>query len=64
MEDIMKIVKSFGSSGLLITGVTQQSKMKQKNKEVDFILFKIFMLLLFIFIIYIIKYIRSKFIRK
>ena len=36
MEDILKIVKSLESSGLLL-GVVKQLKMKQKNKKEDFL---------------------------
>ena len=35
MKDIMKIVKSFKDSSLLIKIFTQTIKMKQKNKEMD-----------------------------
>ena len=35
MEYVMKIVKSLDDSGLLIKGITQTIKMKQKSKEVD-----------------------------
>ena len=35
MEDIMKIVKSLEESGLLIKRISE-TKMKQKNKKVDF----------------------------
>ena len=35
MEDIMKIVKSLEDSGLLIKRISE-TKMKQKNKKVDF----------------------------
>ena len=39
MKDIMKIVKSFDESSLLIKGVKQkkQLKMRQRNKKVDFL---------------------------
>ena len=39
MKDIMKIVKSFDESSLLIKGVNQkkQLKMRQRNKKVDFL---------------------------
>ena len=33
---ITKIAKSFEDPGLLIKGVTEQLKMKQKNNEMDF----------------------------
>ena len=36
MYDIMKIVKSLEESGLLIKGVCEAIKMKQKNKKEDF----------------------------
>ena len=36
MNDIMKIVKSLEESGLSIKGVSEQLKMKQKNKKKDF----------------------------
>ena len=36
MEDIMKIVKSLEESGLLIKGINETSKMKQKNKKENF----------------------------
>ena len=36
MEDIMKIVKSLEESGLLIKGISEKLKMKQKNKKEDF----------------------------
>ena len=36
MEDIMKIVKSVGESGLIIKGISEKLKMKQKNKKEDF----------------------------
>ena len=36
MNDIMKIVKSLEESGLSIKGVSEQLKMKQKNKKEDF----------------------------
>ena len=39
MENIMKIVKSLEGSGLLIRGVSGTIKMKQKNKNVDFLEF-------------------------
>ena len=39
MEHVMKIVKSLDDSGLLIKGITQTIKMKQKSKEVDFSVF-------------------------
>ena len=35
MEDIIKIVKSLEESGLLIKRISE-TKMKQKNKKVDF----------------------------
>ena len=34
---IMKIVKSIKDSGLSIKGVSEQLKMKQKNKTADFL---------------------------
>ena len=37
MNDIMKIVKSLGESGLLIQGIIQTIKMNQKNKKEDFL---------------------------
>ena len=37
MEDIMKIVKSLEDSGLLLKGVSETIKMKQKNKKEDFL---------------------------
>ena len=37
MDDIMKIVKSLKESGLLMKGVSETIKMKQKNKKVDFL---------------------------
>ena len=36
MEDIMKIVKSLEESGLLIKGISETIKMKQKNTKDDF----------------------------
>ena len=39
MEYVMKIVKSLDDSGLLIKGITQTIKIKQKSKEVDFSVF-------------------------
>ena len=36
IEDIMKIVKSLEESGLLIKGISEKLKMKQKNKKEDF----------------------------
>ena len=36
MNDIMKIVKSLGESGLLIKALAKQLKIKQKNKKADF----------------------------
>ena len=39
MEYVMKIVKSLDDSGLLIKGITQTIKMKQKRKDVDFSVF-------------------------
>ena len=39
MEYVMKIVKSLDDSGLLIKGITQTIKMKQKSIEVDFSVF-------------------------
>ena len=36
MDDIMKVDKSLKESDLLIKGVTETIKMKQKNKKVDF----------------------------
>ena len=36
MEDVMKIVKSFEESGLLIKGIRETIKNKAKNKNVDF----------------------------
>ena len=35
INHIVKIVKSLEESGLLITGVSENVKMKQKNKEED-----------------------------
>ena len=35
----MKIVKSLDDSGLLIKGITQTIKIKQKSKEIDFSVF-------------------------
>ena len=37
VEEVMKIVKSLEESGLLIKGVSETIKMKQKNKKVDFL---------------------------
>ena len=37
MDDIMKIVKSLGESGLLIKGVSKIIKMKPKGKKMDFL---------------------------
>ena len=37
MEDIMKIVKFFEVSGLLIKGANEKLKMKQKNKNGNFL---------------------------
>ena len=37
MEDIMKIVNSLEDSGLLLKGVSNNLKMKQKNKKVYFL---------------------------
>ena len=37
VEEVMKIVKSLDESGLLIKGVSETIKMKQKNKKVDFL---------------------------
>ena len=39
MEYVMKIVKSLDDSGLLIKGITQTIKIKQKSREVDFSVF-------------------------
>ena len=39
MEYVMKIVKSLDDSGLLIKGITQTIKIKQKSKEIDFSVF-------------------------
>ena len=36
MNNITKIVKSLEESGLLITGVSEQFKMKQKKKKEGF----------------------------
>ena len=36
MEDIMKIVKSLKTSGLLIKGVSETTKNEAKNKKEDF----------------------------
>ena len=33
MEDIMKVIKSLEESGLLIKGISETNKMKQKNKK-------------------------------
>ena len=38
MKDILKIVKSLENSGLLLQGVSEQLKMKQKNKKEDFLI--------------------------
>ena len=38
MKDILKIVKSLENSGLLLEGVSEQLKMKQKNKKEDFLI--------------------------
>ena len=35
MNDIMKIIKSFEESGLLIKGVNKTMQKKQKNKKAD-----------------------------
>ena len=37
MGDILKIVKSLEDSGLLLEGVIETIKMKQKNKKEDFL---------------------------
>ena len=37
MGDILKKVKSFEESGLLIKSVSETIKMKQKNNKVDFL---------------------------
>ena len=37
MQQVMKIVKSLDESGLLIKGVSETIKMKQKNKKVNFL---------------------------
>ena len=37
MQQVMKIVKSLDESGLLIKGVNETIKMKQKNKKVNFL---------------------------
>ena len=37
MKDIIKIVKTLENSGLLFTGVSEQSKMKLDNKKEDFL---------------------------
>ena len=37
MNDIMKIVKSLGESGLLIKGVSETIRMNQNNKKEDFL---------------------------
>ena len=37
VNDILKIVKSLEDSGVLLNGVSEQSKMKLKNKEEDFL---------------------------
>ena len=37
MEDILKIVKSLEDSELLLEGVSETIKMKQKNKKQDFL---------------------------
>ena len=37
MEDIIKIVESLEDSGLLLKGVTEKFKMRQKNKKEDFL---------------------------
>ena len=37
MNDIMKIVKSLEEFGLLINGVSEQLKSKQKNKKEHFL---------------------------
>ena len=37
VNDIMKIVKTLEESGLLIKGVSETTKMKQKNKNEDFL---------------------------
>ena len=37
VNDIMKIVKSLEESGLLMEGISKQLKMKQKNKNEDFL---------------------------
>ena len=39
MRDIMEIVKYLEKSGLLIKGVSDAIKMKQKSKKVDFSVF-------------------------
>ena len=39
MKDFMKIVKSLEESGLLMKGATETIKMKQKNKNMDFLAF-------------------------
>ena len=38
MEDIMKTVKSLGDSGLLLKGVSETFKSKEKNKKEDFLI--------------------------
>ena len=37
INDILKIVKSLEDSGLLLEGVSEKLKMKQKNKRRDFL---------------------------
>ena len=37
MTDILKIVKSLEGSGVLLKDVSEQSNMKLKNKEEDFL---------------------------
>ena len=37
MEDIIKIVEYLEDSGLLLKGVTEKFKMRQKNKKEDFL---------------------------
>ena len=35
MKDILKIIKSLENSGLLLEGVSETIKMKQKNRKED-----------------------------
>ena len=36
MEDIVKIVKSLKESGLIVKGIIETLKIRQKNKKEDF----------------------------